>query len=509
MNTLPNTAYRALRWPFLCLITLGILLISDPELPINAQEKQADWRVTLDEGKTTPATLTLNSNCPNAQSFRIESKIKYVKFEGQTESIQVQPGGQIILRAKFDSTGLKKGVYQDKFDVKCITCQKTTPKCTQDRDTVTVELTVTKSSGPIVSTTGTNKPLKLPTGTTIGKVTSTDGAPIPGVRLQIKGKTVATTDRTGSYNFDSSKFKEDTVVTLSADGFIDNIRVLQGGTDALGPVSLAAIRDRVSFQAEKGGRFNFKGAVMNIPPSAFVDSKGKTVKGTVDLEFTLLDVTNRTDLAAAMGNFTGRMLDGKVQPLQSYGIFDWKVRNEKKEALKIAPGSKVGLSVSIPPKLVKEAPQRMGIFTIDRNTAVWQQDGWFQLQPETLTYEGTVTNTDGSNLDTPSLLTCITVQVVSLSWNGGTDAGFHVDADGTGYRSSGTTDSSGRVCLMVKKGDSISISAGRSIYKSNWGTPVATQMIASMIDSGTANCGDPVLCPIVVVEVDLIVGGDH
>jgi len=504
MNKLPRKAHRVRRSLFFCLLAVSILWISSSNRPAGAQ--QDAWRVALEEGKTARASLTIKNRCPNEQIFTVESDIKYIKFESPIDSIVIPAGGKVPLWAVFNSTGLKSRVYEDELYVRCKTCKKTTPRCSQDRDTVPVELTVTKPSGPKASPLPGKLPPVPVSGTTLGKVTSTDGAPIPGVKLQIKRKTIATTDRTGSYKFDSSKFKEDTVVTFSADGFIDNIRVLQGGTDALGPVSLAAIRDRVSFQAEKGGRFNFKGAVMDIPPSAFVDSKGKSVKGPVDLEFTLLDVTNRADLAAAMGNFTGRMLDGKVQPLQSYGVFDWKVRNEKREALKVAPGSKIGLSVSIPPKLVKEAPQRMGIFTIDRNSGMWQQDGWFELQPEKLTYNGTITTTDGQNLDIVGPGTCITVQAGKPDfWSGVTTplgAGFTVKAEGTGYTSQGTTDSSGRVCLIVKQGDSLIITG----EKGGWGTPTPTIMVAPLTNSGPQDCGNPVLCPIVPVEIDIILG---
>jgi hypothetical protein len=144
MNTLPRKAHRVRRSLFLCLITLSILLISDSNEPVAAQ--QAGWRVTLEEGKTTRASLTLHNRCPNEQSFSVESDIKYLKFEGPIDSILIPPGGKIPLWATFDSAGLKIGVRKDELTVHCRTCKQTSPRCSQDRDTVPVELTVTKAT---------------------------------------------------------------------------------------------------------------------------------------------------------------------------------------------------------------------------------------------------------------------------------------------------------------------------------------------------------------------------
>jgi hypothetical protein len=334
-----------------------------------------------------------------------------------------------------------------------------------------------------------------------GNVLSTEGPPISGAKVQIKGKTVTVTDRSGFYEIDRSKFKEKTGVTFIADGHMSNTRILRPGSKAILPVLLAPIANRASFSAEAGGALEFKGAVMNVPPSAFVDGRGKTVKGKVNIEFTLLDVTDRIELAAAMGEFTGRMLDRKVEPLQSYGVFEWKAFNEKQQPLMVAPKTRIGLSIAIPRSLINGAPRRAGIFTIDRNQGIWIQEGWFELEPETLTYNGTITVATGMNIDVVGPGTCITIEVLN-AYDNSPEPGFMVWAQGDSYTSSGITNSSGKVCLIVKQGDTIDITA----YGSNWGTPQPVIITAPTTNSTSADCGDPLLCPTTQVCVDFITG---
>lgn len=155
MNTLLVEAHRVLRSLFLCLATVSILSISGPDLPTNAQENQAGWRVVLEEGKTTRATLTIGNRCSEPHRFRVKNKIKYLRFEASTESILIAPGSNTHLSALFDATGLKSKVYEDEVLVECLDCKKEkSTKCTQNKDKVPVELTVTRRVAPLAINPG-------------------------------------------------------------------------------------------------------------------------------------------------------------------------------------------------------------------------------------------------------------------------------------------------------------------------------------------------------------------
>lgn len=107
-----------------------------------ASAVQAGWRVQLEEGQTTRATLTINNRCSEPHLFRIESKLKGLSFEQPTNSVLIAAASSKQLGARFDATGLKSKVHTGKVVVECLDCKKS--RCTQDRDEVKVELTVTK-----------------------------------------------------------------------------------------------------------------------------------------------------------------------------------------------------------------------------------------------------------------------------------------------------------------------------------------------------------------------------
>lgn len=112
-----------------------------------AQEKQTAWRVALEEGKSTRATLTIGNRCAEPHLFRIKTGAKYLTFEGPTKSVPIAPGSTTQLWARFDATGLKSKIYEDDVLVECLDCKKEkATRCTQDRDKVPVVLTVTRAA---------------------------------------------------------------------------------------------------------------------------------------------------------------------------------------------------------------------------------------------------------------------------------------------------------------------------------------------------------------------------
>jgi hypothetical protein len=123
-------------------------LVSRPisSKPSAAQKvAQAGWRVEVEEGKSTRATLTINNRCSAPHLFSIKSKAKGLSFEQQADKVLIGASSSKVITALFDAKGLKSKVYRSKVVIECLDC-KTEPRCTQDRDELHVEMTVNKSS---------------------------------------------------------------------------------------------------------------------------------------------------------------------------------------------------------------------------------------------------------------------------------------------------------------------------------------------------------------------------
>jgi hypothetical protein len=163
--------------------TILLLAVGLNSSATNAVSPQAGWRVQLEEGKTSPSTLTIGNHCSSPHFFRIKSKIKYLRFEEAVDSVLVGPNSTRQIRVMFDATGLKSKVYRDKVIVECLECKKERT-CSQDRDEVTVELTVTKPAAP--QPQGIKNVNRPPVGVIIhwkvfygNKVSGLPGGPIP------------------------------------------------------------------------------------------------------------------------------------------------------------------------------------------------------------------------------------------------------------------------------------------------------------------------------------------
>jgi hypothetical protein len=244
-----------------------------------------------------------------------------------------------------------------------------------------------------------------------------------------------------------------------------------------------------------------------VPARALKSRAGKTVSVSAQLQFTLLDVTNPLQQAAASGDFTGRLPDGNLRRLNSWGIFDFAIYDAKGTSFTLRDGAEIELSIAIPPRLVKRAPARVGYYDFDPATGIWMHAGTFGWVPSTLTYNGTVKRFGGAhNLDDPQDTTCVTVQVINL-YNGAGLPNMSVTAQGLQYASYGTTNANGFVCLVVDRNANFTVTAQGSVGGTFWGTPHPVVLMSPNIASTASDCGNQTLCPFVgTVPADFAVG---
>jgi hypothetical protein len=346
-----------------------------------------------------------------------------------------------------------------------------------------------------------------------GRVLDNNRRPVSRVQISLKGKVVGESETDGSFLVTLAGVESRVALTFAAEGYVSNTRVYDSKATGNGnTVVIWPIAYRVKFDSSRELDIELGSSRIKIPANVLTGPGGEKLNDPVALQFTLFDITNQFQRAAASGDFSGQLLDGSIRRLNSYGIFDFDLRDFKGRPLNLSRGARMDLSIAIPPRLAGKAPKQVGFFDFDAKVGRWIQVGNFDFAPATLSYNGSVTSFGGShNLDDPQDTTCVTVQVVNM-YDGSAMPNFSVTAHGPQYDSQGTTNSSGFVCLLVQRNASFSVDAWGMIGTSYFGTPNPPTFTSPNFSSGAADCGSGcTTCPFLgTVQVDLIVGtGDR
>ncbi|HEX8685070.1 MAG TPA: hypothetical protein VF654_01175, partial [Pyrinomonadaceae bacterium] len=298
-------------------------------------------------------------------------------------------------------------------------------------------------------------------------------------------------------------------LTFSAEGYVSNTRVYHPRAGGGNVVIIWPVAYRVRFDPARGLDVRLGSSGIKVPADALTGAAGERLDAPAELRFTLLDVTNQFQRAAAPGDFSGRMLDRGVRRLNSYGIFDLDIRDSGGRPLRLRREASIDLSIAVPPRLAVKPPRQVGFFDFDAAEGLWVQVGTFNFSPSTLTYNGSVTSFGGAhNLDDAQDTVCVTVKVVHY-YNQSPMANFSVTAHGPQYDSYGVTDANGFVCLLVQKNATFTADAHGSLGSSYWLTPpfMVPTFTSPNFSSGASDCGNPTTCPYLgTVPVDVIVG---
>lgn len=340
-----------------------------------------------------------------------------------------------------------------------------------------------------------------------GHVLDNSQKPVSKVKISFKGKTVAESGDDGFFVITSKKTKNRVALTFIKEGFVNNTRVFDATSNSSNTVIIFPIAYTCKFNPSRDLDIVLGGSGIQVPANSLVDLNGKEIKDNVELQFTWFDITNRFQRAAAPGDFSGKMLDGRIARLNSYGIFDFGIYDQEARLLKLRPKAKIDLSIAVPPRISKQAPKNVGYFSFDTFSGRWIQLGNFDFIPQNLTYNGSVDRFGGAyNLDDDLNTTCITIRVIRI-WDSAPMPNFSVVAHGLQYDSYGTTDANGFVCLLVQRNASFTVESYGSIGSTEYGTPTPPTFTAPDISSDADDCGDPDMCPLLgVVEVDMFVG---
>lgn len=343
-----------------------------------------------------------------------------------------------------------------------------------------------------------------------GHVLEKNQRPVDKVKITRKGKVVAESASDGFFSVTLAKAEERVALTFTAEGYVPNTRIYNAKSAGNGStVIIWPIAYRVRFDPARDLDIELGGTRIQIPANVLTSAGGVSLGNVVALQFTLFDITSAFQRAAAPGDFSGRILDRSIRRLNSYGIFSGGLHDSKGRSLGLRRGASITLAISLPPPLVRDAPRQVGYFDFDAAAGLWNQVGTFDLVPDTLTYNGSVTSFGGEhNLDLPQDTVCVTLHVQDYWGNAIPSA--NVTAHGAQYSSQGTSNASGDVCLLVQRNASFWAEAygqtgGGTYYTS---APFGQQNFTSPNFSSVASdCGNSDLCPTVGnLIVDYAVG---
>lgn len=379
-----------------------------------------------------------------------------------------------------------------------------------------VRIVVRNAGGPtgfdgVLSITGATSPgcPGTSSGSVTGRVVDPNNTPVSGAEVSVTGRTPVLTNSKGEFSIPDLADTERLVVNFIAPGFMNTTRIYAvrqssggGNTVVIWPRAKA-----VQLDAERGGRVSFAdGGGVTIPPNSLVDGDGVPIKGPVMVSLTQLDVSDARQLKGMSGDFKAQMSDKSVRMLESLGVFEIVVADDKGRRADLAPGRTARFDLPVPKSLRPRAPRRSRLFSFNNESGFWIEEGEVVLT-EQLVYSGTITRFDWDwNVDNPLDTTCITVKFIDIyGSNAGPIAGALVEATGVTYNtiSSGYTNSQGLVCLLVKINSAITIKAYDPNYPGTYIGPLNVQ--SPNIVSGASDCGDPVLCPLVItVQQDAV-----
>jgi hypothetical protein len=340
-----------------------------------------------------------------------------------------------------------------------------------------------------------------------GRVIDSNNIPISGASIAFMGQIIATTAEDGTFSAPVANAGERISLVFSAPGFVSTAKSFNTTARTSNVIVIWPIAHRMTFDPASDLDVELGGTHLRLPAGTLLDAQGAALKERAQVAYTLFDVSDARQRAAAPGDYSAINPDGTIQRLESFGIFDLDIRALSGQPVTLADGAGLAIAIPVPPRLVRRAPRKIGHYVMDAMTARWVLVGHFLLDPPTLTYNGTITRLGGAgNLDTDLEIVCVTIRVVTV-WNGQPLANMLITAEGPNWISTGTTNASGLACLLVGKNQTFTAKAEGMVGSSSYGTPVKPTFQGPNFNSGASDCGNSERCPLLgTIEADLIVG---
>jgi beta-glucanase (GH16 family) len=184
--------------------------------------------------------------------------------------------------------------------------------------------------------------------------------------------------------------------------------------------------------------------------------------------------------------------------LETFGVFEVFVEDSNGRRANLAPGKTAAVELTIPRARRNTAPNVVGLFSFDRNSGRWIEEGTLRRTPGRVSYISFITNlTTSWNADDTLNTTCIKVQILDCGCGlpSGTQ-NSHVEAYGVDYSgfSEGDTDGNGYVCLSVKRNAIVSVVAHHPSLPNVQSIPLEITTPGQV--ASASDCANASLCPL-------------
>ena len=336
------------------------------------------------------------------------------------------------------------------------------------------------------------------------RVSEPDGSPVSGATVSDAGTGAlyGVTNNSGNVEFALSSPTAETIFRLTADGYADQISPLTivdgAGSAALG---ITMVQRTVTTTTFTAGVYSASRSdvVVEWRRASFVSPDGNVVDDNdIEVFYSTVDVSNRAELEAFPGSFTGTQLDGRSTSIASLGTSEYVFVSAVDGAeLQLAPQATafitLPLYVNVRPdtgELINEGDQ-LPIWSLNEVTGEWllEEQGEVVMSnsaPTGMAVEAEVSHFSWWNIDVPIATGTVTVQVSGAGVDGSVSviatpsdiafrtgygsvpvggsyttvipAGSEYCFSGTIRSTSGQSASSNTVCTTVAAGSSQTIS---------------------------------------------------
>lgn len=303
-------------------------------------------------------------------------------------------------------------------------------------------------------------------------VDALDGTGVAGAVVHVGGRTYSANEQGYFTISDVVADARMTLLVSAPDYARGGVNVIpRRGAATFVRVPLLAFDATTSFDAATGGTVTSGSASVTFPAGALAAS------GTVTVSLAVLDPSIPEARAAFPGDF-GTDRGGL---LESFGALGIEVTNSAGELVNIAAGQSAQIVVPV----TAGAPDTIPLWSFNETAGSWTEEGTLSGCADGVCDVANIPHLSWWNADQVTETSCVNACIQGQ--DGSPAVGVSVYASGVSYDgdSSGTTGADGCVCLQVKRGSTVSISA---FFSGGLAGPVTVTSPAVAAACGDAAC---------------------
>ncbi|WP_201353794.1 carboxypeptidase regulatory-like domain-containing protein [Hydrogenimonas urashimensis] len=230
------------------------------------------------------------------------------------------------------------------------------------------------------------------------------GDPVANAKVSIGG-CVTTTDENGYYTLENIAESDRAVVTISAEGYYTNSKIIQvkqyvNGTTTVSPNYFAYPLDRYDDHESYDSKtektlVTSKDASIEIPAGVYEDSEGNMYTGEVQADIAYEDIFTSKGRYEFLGAYKGIDSNEEERMLTSYGMMIIDLRDSDGNPLKIADSAVIRF-----PAVSKAKAETIPLWYYDYKEGMWIEEGYATRQSDG-SYKGEISHAGAWSLSMP------------------------------------------------------------------------------------------------------------